>query len=78
MRALEHFSVQLVEQSGVENSDCRHVEALSPVQAAQRVLGETLSLFGQPDKVRARVWRMNDDFTPTCVALYSADESTLA
>lgn len=73
MRSTDHFSVQLIDPLGDENMDCHHVEAMSPTHAAEIALGETLSLFGSPKLVRARVWRLTEDFTPVSVLLYSTD-----
>lgn len=73
MRSTDHFSVQLIDVLGNESMDCQHVEAMSPTHAAEIALGETLSLFGSPQLMRARVWRLKEDFTPVSVVLYSTD-----
>lgn len=47
-----------------------YVDARGPAQAGQLALGETLSLHGEPDRVRCKVWRLGDDYSPHSVTLY--------
>ena len=69
---LRDFSVQPIENGMlVAKSSCVHVEAMGPVQAAEQVVGETLSVTGAPEHARAVVWSLAEDFTPVAVTLYS-------
>jgi len=69
--SLLHFSVQTV-GNDAENHTL-HVEAQGPVQAAEIALGETLSVHGDAEQMRAIVWHLTDDFTPVRVTLYRRD-----
>lgn len=68
----QHFSVQACANQGSELvfSGCVHVEARSPVDAAERVLHEKLTLSGHPAHVRAKVWRLGEDYQPVSILLY--------
>ena len=72
MTQLDHFGVQKCQVSGLEIvvGVCREVDALSPVQAGELALGETLSLQGMLADARAKVWRLGEDYLPHCVLLY--------
>lgn len=72
MKTLEHFSVQAVTDASDIKTECIHVEAFGPVQAAELALGETLSTHGDPQSVRATVWKLGDDFSPISIRLYRA------
>jgi hypothetical protein len=70
----EQFAVQLVAgRGGVDKSRCIHVDALSPVQAAEMALGETLVCHGAPDAARALVWRLGADYLPVSTRLFRAE-----
>ena len=68
---LSHFSVQTV--GGAADGSTIHVEAQSPVQAAEIALGEILSVHGDAGQVRAIVWHLGDHFSPVSVRLYRRD-----
>jgi len=51
-----------------------HVEAMSATHAAEVALGKALTLFGTPDRLRAKFWRPSEDFTPVSVLLYERSE----
>lgn len=71
MKSLDNFSVQPVDPNGVpDKAICIHVEARSPVQAAEVALGETLVTQGPVARMRALVWKLADDYTPVSVALF--------
>jgi len=74
MQDAQHFTVQpCTHQDGdLKVEGCIHVDALSPVDAAERVLKEPLTVCGSPQQLRAKVWRLADDFTPVSVLLYRA------
>lgn len=46
------------------------VEASSAQLAAEQVLGQKLAATGSPKRLRALVWHMKDDLTPSCTQLY--------
>ena len=72
MTQLDHFGVQKCVVSGrdIIVDVCRHVDALSPVHAAELALGESLSLQGHVADTRAKVWRLGEDYLPHSVLLY--------
>jgi hypothetical protein len=71
MICLDHFSVQRVADDGEpDKTGCIHVDALSPVQAAEIALGETLVIHGDRKLARAVVWKLGDDYSPMSVMLY--------
>lgn len=74
MHEPQHFTVQPCSHEHGEPcfSGCIHVEALSPVDAAERALREQLSLSGPAGRLRARVWRLGVDYQPISVLLYRA------
>ena len=75
----QHFSVQAssTDRGELVFSSCVHVQALSPVDAAERVLHEKLKLSGHACQLRAKVWRLGEDYQPVSVLLY-APEGTSA
>ena len=68
----DHFGVQKCVVSGGEIvvDACRHVDALSPLHAAELALGESLSLQGNVADTRAKVWRLGEDYLPHSVLLH--------
>ena len=68
----ENYSVQPIGAHGepVKNI-CIHVEAKSPVHAAELVLGEALVTQGKPQQARAIVWRLGDDYQPVSTTLFA-------
>jgi hypothetical protein len=73
LTSLEHFTVQPVAENGdADKGNCIHVDAQSPVQAAEIALGETLAIHGKPHAARAVVWKLGEDYSPICVKLYRA------
>lgn len=71
MKPLDNFSVQPVDANGVpDKAICIQVEARSPVQAAEIVLGETLAMQGPMTRLRALVWKLAEDYTPVRIALF--------
>jgi hypothetical protein len=72
MTPSKHFSVQPCIAQGREIvlGECIHVEAMSPVQAAELALGESLSIQGEQNRARAKVWRLSDDYSPISTILY--------
>lgn len=71
MKSLDNFSVQPVDASGVpDKAICVHVEARSPIHAAEIALGETLATQGPVTRLRALVWRLADDYTPVRIPLF--------
>ena len=46
------------------------VEASSAQHAAEQVLGQKLAATGSPQRLRALVWHMKDDLTPSCTQLF--------
>lgn len=71
---IHHFTVQPC--VGIDGepvfSECIHVDGRSPIEAAQQVVKEPLSLYGPPDQVRARVWKLDELYKPVSVLLYRA------
>lgn len=71
---VHHFTVQPC--CGMDGepmfSECVHVAGRSPIEAAQQVIKEPLSVHGKPDQVRARVWRLDELYKPVSILLYSA------
>lgn len=68
---LKHFSVQPIADNGQpDKGTCIHVDAISPVHAAEIALGETLVVHSETHKPRAVVWRLGDDYAPISVTLY--------
>ncbi len=66
------FTVQPIEADTLKaKSTCIHVDAQSPIQAAQIALGETLCLHGSPRQARAVVWRLGEGYAPVSVTLYA-------
>lgn len=53
-------------------NECVHVEGRSPIEAAQQVIKEPLSVHGKPEQVRAKVWRLDDLYKPVSTLIYSA------
>ncbi|MGB3335823.1 MAG: hypothetical protein WBA73_01445 [Devosia sp.] len=72
MKSLDSFSVQLVTDGVPDKNTCFHVEANSPVQAAELVLGATYVTHGKPADMRALVWKLAEDFTPISIPLFLA------
>jgi len=74
----QHFSVQASSTDGGELvfTNCVHVQALSPVDAAERVLHEKLKLSGPPCQLRAKVWRLGEDYQPVSVLLYTPEATS--
>ncbi|HZY67585.1 MAG TPA: hypothetical protein VFE52_03315 [Devosia sp.] len=74
MVSTHNFTVEPVGDPGDHVPTFIHVEAMSPVHAAEVALGESLQHFGSQDVLRAKVWTMGDNFTPTCCKLYRRPE----
>lgn len=73
MTAAQHFSVQtcLGTQDETEFTECVHIDALCPRDAAEKVLKEPLSVVGTIDRIRAKVWHLGDDFQPVSTLVYA-------
>ena len=48
-----------------------HVDADGPLEAAQRVLKEPLTTHGDAERLRCRVWRLDDEFRPISIMLFA-------
>jgi hypothetical protein len=70
--AHSHYTVQkCTHHNGeIQTTECIHVDALSATDAAERALAETLIVHGQPDQVRAKVWKLDENYQPVSVLLY--------
>jgi|GEM_PF-7100273 len=70
------FTVQpcLIEDGVPQFSECISIDALSAVDAAEKALRARLSLCGSPDRLRAKVWRLGDDFQPISTLLYEPEQ----
>ena len=66
------FSVQsiIADNENTKSGACVTVEALCPVGAGELVLAEPLALHGSV--LRAKIWYLNDDYTPRSIDLYAA------
>lgn len=68
------FSVQQYEHDGAGGlsliAEPVKVTARSALEAGQQVLGEDLVLHGAPHHLRAKVWRIGEDFKPIDTLLY--------
>ena len=64
----QFYSVQPLLPDGSKDGGLISTDASGPVQAAEKVLGEPLTIHGKI--VRANVWTMTDAYTPTVITLY--------
>jgi hypothetical protein len=55
---------------GALSAKCTTVLAAGPIDAAETVLGERLVTRRDAGDLRARVWEMRDDLTPSYTLLY--------
>ncbi|RUT34879.1 hypothetical protein EMQ25_02670 [Arsenicitalea aurantiaca] len=67
------FTVQPLagQDDAFQRDRCIHVDACSALEAAQKALAEPLTVTGQPDKLRAKVFHLGRDYQPVTVLLYS-------
>lgn len=65
------YSVQPLNSDGSKDGALIHTDATSAQAAAEKALGESLSIHGK--KPRASMWVMNDNLKPTLVTLYLPD-----
>ncbi len=69
----QFYSVQPLLPDGSKDGGLISTDASGPLQAAEKVLREPLSIHGKV--VRATVWTMTDAYTPTTITLYRHDRS---
>lgn len=69
------FGVQRIRRGAVAGGESTTVEAFSPVEAAEIVLGRRLVQSGPARNLRALVWHMEGDFNPVCTYLYKPASS---
>jgi hypothetical protein len=48
-----------------------HVDANGPLEAGEQVLGERLAMTGSEERLRCRVWRLDEQYRPISVLLYA-------
>lgn len=72
MRGLSTYSVEPIskEKQG-QSTELIHVEAQSPTQAAEKVLGERVSSVAGDGEMRCRVWWLDDQFRTNSLTLYT-------
>jgi len=65
----QFYSVQPLRPTGEDDGGLISTDASSALKAAEKVLGEAVTLHGNVP--RAKVWAMNDDFSTTLITVYS-------
>lgn len=75
MRVHSMYSIEPVPEVGAKSGPANliHVEAQSPVGAAEKALGERLSASGSSGQLRCRVWWLDDQFRTISLPLYAAE-----
>ncbi len=66
------YSIQPLLPNGAKDGSLITTDAASPVQAAEKALGQQLKLHGKV--ARAQVWTLNADYSPNLVTLYVPDD----
>jgi hypothetical protein len=67
----QFYSVQPLALDGSKDGGLISTDASSALRAAEKVLGENLSLHGRTP--RAQVWVMDDGYQPVLLLLYAAE-----
>jgi len=71
MQELTNYSVEPASLNGQgKSTELVHVEAQSPAQAAEKVLGEHVSTVAGDGEVRCRVWWLDDQFRTNMLTFY--------
>jgi hypothetical protein len=67
----QFYSVQPLAPDGGKDGGLISTDAASPQQAAEKVLGEPLSLHGKVP--RAQVWTIDEAYSPRLLTLYASE-----
>ena len=64
------YSVETILPGQVGSGELAHLEAAGPTQAAELALGEKLTTVGTDDRLRCRVWWLDEQFQTRSMPLY--------
>ena len=69
----QFYSVQPLQPDGSKDGSLVHTDAISPREAAEKVVRTPLALHGKTP--RATVWVMAETYTPMTVTLYLSESA---